>query len=45
GLKVHAMLDEAEYPTKIRVTDAEMETIPLKRHRFHGEWNYTVDPS
>ncbi len=44
GLKVKAVLDTNEYPTKIRVTDKEMERLNLKRHEFHGEWNYTISP-
>lgn len=44
GLKVKAVLDTNEYPTKIKVTDKEMKEINLKRHEFHGEWNYTISP-
>jgi len=45
GLKVHASLDRQKYPTKIKVTNAEMKTIPLKPGKFHGEWNYKITPS
>jgi hypothetical protein len=45
GLKVYAQLDENEYPTKIKVTDTELAAVNLKRHSFHGNWNYTVYPS
>lgn len=45
GLKVYAQLDENEYPTKIKVTDAELATVNMERHNFHGDWNYTVHPS
>jgi len=24
------------------VSDAELATVPLKRHEFHGDWNYTI---
>jgi hypothetical protein len=44
GLKVRAQMDEGTYPTKIKVTDQEMENVNLKRHKFHGEWNYTIAP-
>jgi hypothetical protein len=45
GLKVYAQLDENEYRTKIKVTDAELAAVNLKRHSFHGDWNYTAYPS
>jgi len=42
GLRIKAELDTTEYPTKVKVSDAEMATIHLRPHRFHGEWNYTI---
>jgi hypothetical protein len=45
GLKVHAELDDALYPSGIKVTDAEFEKIRITRHAFHGEWNYRIDPN
>ena len=44
GLKVRCELDQKVYPAGIKVSDAEMEAVNLKRHDFHGEWNYTVTP-
>ena len=44
GLVVKSALDTNEYPTKIKVTDAELGCLRLKRHDFHGEWNYTLSP-
>ena len=44
GLKVRCELDPSTYPAGIKVSDAEMESINLKRHDFHGEWNYTINP-
>ena len=44
GLVVKAALDTNHYPTKIKVTDEQLETVRLKRHDFHGEWNYTLLP-
>jgi len=44
GLRVHAELDEREYPTGIRISDAEMDALPIHRHDWHGEWNYTMHP-
>ena len=27
------------------LADAELAAVPLTRHAFHGEWNYTITPS
>lgn len=45
GLRVHAELDDGTYPTKVRVPDEQMTTLPLAPHDFHGEWNYTLTPA
>ena len=45
GLKVHAELDDSSYPSGIKVSDAEFESIRLTRNEFHGEWNYRIDPN
>ena len=42
GLRVKAELDTAKYPTKIKVSDDELEQVNLQVHDFHGEWNYTI---
>lgn len=44
GLTVTAMEDTNKYQTGIKVTDAEMERLNIKRHTFHGEWNYMIFP-
>ena len=44
GLKVTCRLDRRKYPTGRKVTDDEMHRVNLKRHRFHGDWNYTIRP-
>ncbi len=44
GLKIYARLDEHTYPTKIKVTDTELEAVNIERHQFHGDWNYTIHP-
>ena len=44
GLKVTAMIDQNKYPTKIKVTDAQLVAINITRNPFHGEWNYTIHP-
>jgi hypothetical protein len=45
GLRVQAELDPGEYPTKVKVSDAEMARLRLTPHEFHGEWNYTLAPA
>ncbi|MGH2747510.1 MAG: ISAzo13-like element transposase-related protein, partial [Haloechinothrix sp.] len=31
-------------PTGVKVTNKELAAVPLTRHEFHGDWNYTVHP-
>jgi hypothetical protein len=42
GLKVRAELDTATYESGVKVSDAELAAVPVDKHVFHGEWNYTV---
>jgi hypothetical protein len=42
GLRVHAELDPGRYPAKIKVSDARMDALPIDRHHWHGDWNYTL---
>jgi hypothetical protein len=42
GLTVQAVLDPTTYPTGLQVTKAQVDAVPLTRHDFHGEWNYTI---
>jgi hypothetical protein len=44
GLRVRAESDPALYPTGVEVTDAQIEALSLRRHAFHGEWNYDLSP-
>ena len=44
GLKVSCRLDRRKYPTGRKVTDEEMRRVRLERHKFHGDWNYTIRP-
>ena len=44
GLQVKAMLDTHDYEPGQKITDAEMQTLHLQRHTFHGDWNYTLVP-
>jgi Rhodopirellula transposase DDE domain len=44
GLIVKAALDTNPYETKVKVTDEQLERLRLQRHKFHGDWNYTISP-
>jgi hypothetical protein len=44
GLTVKAALDINHYETQIKITDEELAQLNLKRHEFHGDWNYTLSP-
>ena len=44
GLEVQCELDSQGYEKGRKVSDAEMDTVKIRPHRFHGEWNYTIEP-
>jgi transposase len=43
GLRVKALLDTRDYEPGQKVRDEEMRALRLKPHRFHGDWNYTLE--
>jgi hypothetical protein len=45
GLRVQAELDRGSYPLGVKIADKQLAVVPLQRHDWHGEWNYTVLPS
>jgi len=48
GLTVAAGLDPGEYPKGIKISDRQMKDLEqraLRRHQFHGEWNYDLIPA
>jgi Rhodopirellula transposase DDE domain len=45
GLRVRAELDPGNYPLGVKVSDWELAAVPLRRHDWHGEWNYAVLPT
>ena len=45
GLTIQADHDPTEYPKGVKVSDAELAAIPLSRHDWHGDWNYTIRPT
>jgi hypothetical protein len=44
GLRVRAELDTSACDTGIKISDAQMGALPLARHDWHGDWNYTLRP-
>jgi hypothetical protein len=44
GLRVRAELDDSAYDTGVKVSDRQMDALPLTRHDWHGDWNYTLRP-
>jgi len=44
GLRVHAELDTSSYDTGVKISDAQMDALPLTRHDWHGDWNCTLRP-
>ena len=44
GLAIRSELDENSYPTGQPVTAEQMESLSLKRDKFHGDWNYSLSP-
>jgi len=45
GLEIRCELDTNNYPKGIKVSDAQMKTVKVKKHEFHGDWNYTIYPT
>src|SRR5947209_8956084 len=44
GLRIQAALDTNSYETGIKVSDEELAAVKIKKHKFHGDWNYTISP-
>jgi len=44
GLKVKALLDQRDYEIGQQVTTEQMQTLHLRGHSFHPDWNYTLLP-
>jgi Rhodopirellula transposase DDE domain len=45
GLKLYAQLDNRSYERGLEVTDEQLAAVNITRHTFHGDWNYTINPS
>ena len=44
GLVVRAALDTSHYETGIVVSDEELARVKIVPAKFHGEWNYGINP-
>ena len=42
GLYIRADLDSDVYVKGAKISDQQMEVLPLTRHEWHGDWNYTL---
>jgi transposase len=45
GLTVQADYDPNWYPKGVKITDRQLAAVPLTRHDWHGDWNYTIHPA
>lgn len=44
GLNIKCVIDPNAYPAGVKVSDADMATLNIKPHEFHGEWHYAIAP-
>jgi hypothetical protein len=44
GLRIKARLDKRKYLKGRKVPTKEYQLLNIKRHKFHGEWNYEISP-
>lgn len=44
GLVVRATLNQKSYPTRIKISDAQMARLNLQKHETVPQWNYTIKP-
>ncbi len=44
GLRVHAELNTESYEAGIKVSDQELARLKIRRDKFHGDWNYEIQP-
>jgi hypothetical protein len=45
GLTVHSELDTDTYALGVQISDAQMKALPIHRHSWHPDWNYTLHPT
>lgn len=44
GLKLIAKLDKKNYQTGKKITDQQMQSLNIQRHKKQPQWNYTIAP-
>ena len=44
GLKIKARLDNSSYEPGRKITQGQLDELNIKPARFHGEWNYQINP-
>lgn len=44
GLQCEAVLDQGQFPTKVKITQEQKEQIRLKKSKVLPQWNYTILP-
>ncbi|MBI5408161.1 MAG: hypothetical protein HZA14_02195 [Nitrospirae bacterium] len=44
GLRIKAKLNRKKYQIGVKVSKADLSKVNLKPAKFHGDWNYTVNP-
>ena len=44
GLNIKCVIDPNAYPAGVKVSDADMASLNISPHEFHGEWNYAITP-
>jgi hypothetical protein len=44
GLHIESDIDKNIYEKGIKINDNEMNSLNIKRYKFHGEWNYKISP-
>jgi len=42
GLMVRCAVDNTKYEKGIKVSEDELKMVGVKKHDFHGDWNYTI---
>ncbi|MGH9291021.1 MAG: ISAzo13 family transposase [Acidimicrobiales bacterium] len=42
GLTVQCAYDSNWYPTGTKISDTDFQSIPLRPHGWHGDWNYDI---
>jgi transposase len=45
GLTVRAELDTRACATGVKISNTQMDALPLAPHDWHGDWNYTLHPA